>query len=201
MERNPVGEFGSKEWCEACAAWSVEQLEKADLPADLEWGFSEVYTHPPKRLMPEGRKICGYYIVIKDGKVTGGDGATEECLSIPGFHVEIEWASICNQSRSFYDNEGGQQRSADEKVLFGEIAAHLGQENPIGPGIMGKTVWPKEVAGALFTGDGMHNTAASMQTPSPEFADLPLTEMGVPVFSKMTEEQKKDFLKLCGFDV
>ena len=48
MERNPVGEFGSKAWCEACAAWSVEQLEKANLPADLDWGFSEIYTHPPR---------------------------------------------------------------------------------------------------------------------------------------------------------
>ena len=179
----------------------MKQLEKADLPADLAWGFSEIYTHPPGRLMPGGRKICGYYIVVKDGKVTGGDGATEECLSLPGFHVEIQWATICNQSRSFYDSEGGKQRSADEKVMFEEIAAYMGEENPLALGGMPKAVWPKEIAGALFTGDGMHNTAASMQIPSPEYADLPLTEMGVPVFSKMTEEQKKSFLKLCGLDV
>ena len=151
--------------------------------------------------MPEGREKCGYYIVVKGGKVTGGDGATDECLAIPGFHVEIQWASICNQSRSFYGSEGGKQRSADEKVLFAEIAEHTGQENPIGPGIFGETVWPKEVSGALFTGDGMHNTAASMQTPSPEFADLPLTEMGVSIFSKMTEEQKRAFVSLCGLEL
>lgn len=201
MERNPVGEFGSKEWCEACAAWSVEKISAVDLPEDLEWGFSEIYTHPPERLMPEGREKCGYYIVVKDGKVTGGDGATEECLAIPGFHVEIQWASICNQSRSFYDSEGGKQRSADEQVLFAAIAEYVGKENPIGPGILPGTVWPKEITGALFTGDGMHNTAASMQALSPEFADLPLTEMGVPIFSEMTEEQKKDFINLCGLDV
>jgi len=201
MERNPVGEFGSKEWCEACAEWSVRQLEKADLPADLAWGFSEIYTHPPARLMSEGRNICGYYITVKDGKVSGGDGATEECLALPGFHVEIQWATICNQSRSFYGSEGGRQRSADEKVMFGEIAEYMGQENPLGLGGGPKAVWPEGITGALFTGDGMHNTAASMQIPSPEYADLPVTEMGVPIFSKMTEEQKKTFLRLCGLDV
>ncbi len=31
----PVGEFGSREWCEACAEWSVKQLEEANLPADM----------------------------------------------------------------------------------------------------------------------------------------------------------------------
>ena len=39
-----VGEFGSKAWCEACAAGGVQLLEEANLPADLEWGFSEDYT-------------------------------------------------------------------------------------------------------------------------------------------------------------
>ena len=28
----PVGEFGSKEWCEACARYGVQILEDADLP-------------------------------------------------------------------------------------------------------------------------------------------------------------------------
>lgn len=40
----PVGKFGSKAWCEACAAGGVQLLEEANLPADIEWGFSEDYT-------------------------------------------------------------------------------------------------------------------------------------------------------------
>ncbi len=36
----PVGEFGSKAWCEACAKYGMELLEDGDLPADTAWGFS-----------------------------------------------------------------------------------------------------------------------------------------------------------------
>ena len=68
----PVGEFGSREWCEACAEWSIKQLLEADLPADMAWGFSEVYTHLPERLMPEGREVAGYYILVKEGKISAG---------------------------------------------------------------------------------------------------------------------------------
>ena len=32
----PVGEFGSKAWCEACAKYGVQLLEDAELPADLD---------------------------------------------------------------------------------------------------------------------------------------------------------------------
>ena len=44
-------------------------------------------------------------------------------------------------------------------------------------------------------------TSATLQAPSPEFADLPTTELGVPVFSAMTDEQKRFFLKLCGAEI
>jgi hypothetical protein len=37
-----------------------------------------------------------------------------------------------------------------------------------------------------------------MQMPSPEFAELPVTELLVPDFAKMTDKQKKSFIKLCG---
>ena len=47
-------------------------------------------------------------------------------------------------------------------------------------------------------GGGLHNIAASLQAPSPEFADLPTTALGVPVFERMTEQQKKTFVGLCG---
>ena len=204
----PVGEFGSKAWGEACAREAVKILEAADLPKDLAWAFTEDYTLPPERLMTGGRKKAGYYIMVKDGKVTGGDGIPGECLTIPGFHVRIQWATICNQSGSKYGREGQAKRSAEEKVMFQEIADYMGTPNPLGLG--GEppgppAPWPKEVGEALGKGGeeggGLHNIAATLQMPSPEFENLPTTELGVPIFSKMTEEQKKFFLKLCGIDV
>ena len=47
-------------------------------------------------------------------------------------------------------------------------------------------------------GNGLHNIAATLQTKSPEFEDMPVTEMGVPVLTEMTDEQKITFLSLCG---
>ena len=49
-------------------------------------------------------------------------------------------------------------------------------------------------------GYGLHNIAATLQTDSPEFADLPVTNMRVPIFDDMTDEQKKSFLKLCAVE-
>jgi len=37
----PVGEFGSKEWCVACAGEGVKILKDADLPSGLEWGLAK----------------------------------------------------------------------------------------------------------------------------------------------------------------
>ena len=96
----------------------------------MAWGFSEVYTHLPERLMPEGPEVAGYYIMVKDTEISAGDGAPAECLELPG----------------------------------------------------------------------LHNVAAKLQKPSPEFADLPTTGMGVPDFASMTKSQKQRFLKLCAVD-
>ena len=49
-------------------------------------------------------------------------------------------------------------------------------------------------------GNGLHNIAATLQTSSPEYSDLPVTALRVPIFSEMTEEQKKSFVTLCGID-
>ena len=197
----PVGEFGSKAWCEACAQYGVQMLEAADLPADLAWGFSEIYTHPPARLLADGREQSAYYIMVKDGQATGGDGAPAECRALPGFHVKMPWAAICNQSRAKYGRAGQRTRSGEEKVLFEAMAAHVGRANPLGLGGGPKAVWPPEIAAALGKGSeeggGLHNIAASLQAPSPEFADLPVTALGVPIFDAMTEEQKRAFLALC----
>ena len=93
----PVGEFGSKAWGEACCDASLQILAEADLTADINWAFTEDYTHPPARLMAGGRTHAGYYIMVKNGQVSAGDGITEEALALPGFHVQIPWAFICNQ--------------------------------------------------------------------------------------------------------
>ena len=203
-ELRPVGEFGSKAWCEACALYGVQILRDANLPDDIEWGFSEIYTHPPDRLLADDRELAAYYIMVKGGEVSGGDGVAEECLALPGFHVKIQWAAICNQSGSKYGRSGQAQRSADEKVLFQEIGDYLGRSNPLGLSGGVARVWPPEVAAALGRGSeeggGLHNIAASLQMPSPEFANLPTTELGVPVFSRMSQVQKQEFLQLLAIE-
>ena len=204
-ELKPVGEFGSKAWCETCGKYGMQLLEEGNLPADTAWGFSEIYTHPPARLLEGGREMAAYYLMVKDGKITGGDGAPEECRALPGFHVKIQWASICNQSAAKYGREGQRQRTAEEQVMTREIEEYVGLPDPFGRGKRAKFVWPPAVAAALGAGSeeggGLHNVAASLQAPSPEFADLPTTELGVPVFSKMTEEQKRFFLGLCAIEL
>lgn len=198
----PVGEFGSREWCAACAAHGADMLRAADLPADLSWGFSEIYTQPPARLVSDEWPESAYHFMVKDGEISSGAGAPAECLAVPGFHVEARWAYICNQSASLYGSAGQKQRSDEEAKLLAEMSEHLGSE----PKLLSfsKMVWPKPVIAALSVGSeegaGLHNIAASLQAPSPEFAELPTTELGVPVFSRMTDAQKADFLALCALE-
>lgn len=202
-ELKPVGEFGSKEWCEACGKAGAKMLEDADLPADMAWGFSEVYLHPPERLLSGGRELSAYYFMVKDGKCFGGDGVTEECLALPGFHIQAVWGAICNQSRSLYGPEGQKQRGVEEGVMYKEIAEYVGESNPWRKGKDGgkPMIWPPEIVAAVTVGEGLHNVAAGLQMPSPEYEDLPTTELGVPIFSKMTGEQKKFFIKLLGIEM
>ena len=204
-ELQPVGEFGSLAWCEACAAYGVQLLEDGDIPADLAWGFSEIYTYPPQRLLTDGRALSAYYIMVKDGQITGGDGAPEECRTLPGFHVKIPWAAICNQSASKYGRTGQRQRSMDEQAMYKAIEAYVGRPNPVGLGGGPKAVWPPEIGAALGKGGeeggGLHNIAASLQSPSPEYTDVPTTELGVPIFTAMTEDQKRSFLSLLNVEL
>lgn len=201
----PVGEFGSREWGEACAAASVKLLEAAGLPKDFEWAFTECYTHPPARLMEGGRKQAGYYILVKDGKISGGDGEPEEALAVPGFHIRARWAALCNQSGAFYGKEGGAKRREGEQVLRAAIEKYVGRENPYGEKQPSEMYWPETVSGPLMAGseegNGLHNIAATMQIQSPEFVDFPVTEMRVPIFDEMTEEQKQAFIKLLAIDM
>ena len=204
-ELKPVGEFGSKAWCEACAAYGVKLLEEGDLPADIAWGFSEIYTHPPARLLADERPLAAYFIMVKDGVISGGDGAPAECRALPGFHVELQWAAICNQSGSKYGREGQRQRSLDEQEMYKAIEEYVGRPNPLEFKKREQAVWPPAVGAALGKGSeeggGLHNIAATLQAPSPEFADFPTTELGVPVFSSMSDEQKKTFLKMLAVKI
>ena len=198
----PVGEFGSQAWCEACADFGVKILESADLPDDLSWGFSETYTHAPERLISAERPIAGYFFMVHNGVISGGDGVPEECLAIPGFHAKLRWAYLCNQSRSLYGSAGQKQRGADEAQLVAEMESYLGYKPDMGG--VPAPVWPKPIVVALSygveTGGGLHNIAASLQAPSPEFAELPTTELGVPDFSAMSDAQKQDLISLCGLN-
>ena len=204
-ELEPVGEFGSRAWCEACAAYGVKLLEEGDIPKDLAWGFTEIYSHPPARLLANDRQLSGYYIMVKDGVISGGDGALAECRALPGFHVELQWAAICNQSGSKYGREGQRQRSLEEQAMYKAIEEYVGRPNPLEFKPREKAVWPPEIGAALGKGGeeggGLHNIAAALQAPSPEFVDFPTTELGVPVFTSMSEEQKQSFLKMLAVTI
>ncbi|MEE2914781.1 MAG: hypothetical protein VX745_08970 [Pseudomonadota bacterium] len=98
--------------------------------------------------------------------------------------------------------------------MFAAIETYVGRPNPFGldineageASIMLDPVgpWPREVAVALGEdmeeGNGLHNVAATLQMDSPEFADLPVTELRVPAFDQMTDQQKIDFVRLCGIE-
>ena len=197
-----VGEFGSFSWCQACAEYGVKILESADLPEDLSWGFSETYTDPPARLVGEDRIISGYHFMVRDGVVSGGDGVSQSCLELPGFHAKLRWAYICNQSGTRYGAAGQKQRGLDEAQLVSEMEVYMGWKPDMGG--VPSPVWPNPIIAALShgaeTGGGLHNIAASMQSSSPEFDGVPTTELGVPRFSLMTDRQKLDFISLCGLD-
>jgi len=138
---------------------------------------------------------------VKDGVCSGGDGAPEECLALDGFHIKAVWGSICSQSRAIYDSS--KQRGADEGVMYKDIMDYVGRKDLWGgKGGSAKSMnWPPAIGAAVTAGPGFHNIAASMQMPSPEYEALPLTEMLVPIFSEMTDEQKKSFLNLLRIEL
>jgi hypothetical protein len=199
---DPVGEFGSQAWGQACADYGVKILQSAGLPDDLSWAFSETYTYPPDRLVNSDRPIAGYYFMVQDGVISGGDGVPEACLSIPGFHAKLRWAYLCNQSRTLYGSAGQKQRGVDEAQLVAHMETYLGFQPDMGG--VPSPVWPKPIIAALTygveAGGGLHNIAASLQAQSPEFEGWPTTALGVPDFSAMSEAQKLEFISLCGLD-
>lgn len=196
----PLGEFGSKPWCEAVALYGAEMLRAADLPYGLNWGFSEIYTAPPARLLCENWSQSGYHFMVKDGVVSGGASVPDNCLAIPGFHVSMRWGFICHQSATKYGAAGQKQRGAEEAELIGAISDYLGYK--VNFGGWENPVWPQPIIDALSVGiedgAGLHNIAASLQKTSPEYSGLPMTDLGVPFFPSMSDAQKLKFLTLCG---
>ena len=213
-------EFGSLEWCQFAGELGVRLIKEANLDlSKFQWGFSEEYTHIPERLLA-GRDKAGYYFMIKDGEVSGGASVPEECLALPGFHVSVEWALIAHASSIIYDLAGQRRRGADAAVLNAELeAAGYGSKKPPERApekreprcpVCGSPdhdrehcpVWPPGIGESLSVdadkGGGLHNLTAKRLKHSPEVKDLPMTENGVPIFTKMTDEQKERFIKLLG---
>jgi len=218
--REEKWEFGSLEWCRFAAETGTRLLREAGLDLSrYRWGFSEEYTHLPERLLA-GRDRAGFYLMIKDGEISGGAGVPEECLALPGFHASVPWALIARASAVEYDLSGQMKRFAQEAKLRVELEAAgvLLGKTPSSPAPQGKPrcpvcgssdhdrehcpVWPPGIGEALAAGaergGGLHNLTARRIRPSPELEDLPVTELGVPIFSQMTEEQKARFIRLLG---
>jgi hypothetical protein len=191
-------EFGSLEWCKFAAETGVKLINQANLDLDkYEWGFSEEYTHIPKRLLA-GRDIAGWHFMIHNGKVSGGASLPVECLELPGFHARVEWALIAHASSFIYDLKGQNKRFKEEETLNNDLIK-VGKERKTNS-FKSKPVWPPGIGEALMgiNGEGLHNITARRLIHSPEVKDFPHTEYGVPILTKMTEEQKTRFYKLLG---
>jgi hypothetical protein len=216
-------DFGSAEWCQFAGELGVRLIQESDLDLErFEWGFSEIYTHLPDRLMA-GRDQAAFHFHITGGKVSGGGGAPKENLALPGFHITCPWAAIAHASSYLYDFKGQQERSADEAVMWKGLTELTGKPSGLvldhqteGGGeprcvVCGSPthdrpdcpVWPPGVGEALSVdvknGGGLHNLTAKRLMHSPELADFPKTKWGVPIVSEMSEEQKARFVVLLGY--
>jgi hypothetical protein len=191
-------EFGSLEWSKFAGETGVKLINQANLDLDkFEWGFSEEYTHIPRRLLA-GREKAGYHFMIHNGKVSGGASLPDECLKLPGFHVIVEWALIAHASSFIYDRKGQRKRMKDEEILNNDLAMEgKGSKKNI---FRSKPIWPPEIIEALLGIDGedLHNITARRLKHSPELKNFPHTEYGVPILTKMTDEEKTRFYKLLG---
>ena len=98
---HPVGEFGSKAWCQACADYGTRILEQSDLPSDLSWGFSEIYTHAPERLLSPDRKESGYHFRSERAKFPAVMASPCRALNCPDFMQSyVGLTSVTSQLQS-----------------------------------------------------------------------------------------------------
>ncbi|KKN12403.1 hypothetical protein LCGC14_1016860 [marine sediment metagenome] len=191
-------EFGSLEWCQFAAKTGMDLIKQAKLDlSKYEWGFSEEYTYLPKRLLA-GRDKAGFHFMIHNGKVRGGASLPTECLELPGFHARVEWALIAHASSFIYDLKGQNKRFKDEEILNNDLIM-VGKGRKTNS-FISKPVWPPGIGEALvgIDGEGLHNITARRLIHSPEVKDFPHTEYGVPILTKMTDEEKGRFYKLLG---
>jgi hypothetical protein len=215
-------EFGSTEWCQFAGELGARLLEESDLDLVFnDTATTEIYTHLPDRLI-SGRDQAAFHFHITDGKVSGGGGAPEENLALPGFHIICPWAAIAHASSYLYDLKGQAERGADEEVMWKELTALTGKpkglvtDRPESAGqprcvVCGSPdherpdcpVWPPGIGEALSvdvkSGGGLHNLTAKRLIHSPELAEFPKTRWGVPIVSDMSDEQQARFLALLGY--
>jgi len=210
------GEFGTLKWCQAAARLGVALIEKAGLDLTrYEWGFSEEYTNLPERLQ-DGRNKAGYHLMIHKGKVSGGASLPDACLSLPGFHVVVEWALITHASYLPFNTVGSHDRLTAQATLSADLLA-AGKGPRKSPGTTLRSAQNNKGARCPACGSNDHDRQACRVWPpgvgeslaanpdntkwlqrSTELEGLPETEWGVPIFSKMTDEQKTHFLRLLG---
>jgi len=191
-------EFGSLEWCQFAAKTGVKLIKQSKLDiSEYEWGFSEEYMCLPKRLLA-GRDRIGWHFMIQNGEVSGGASLPKESLELPGFHVRIEWALIAHASSFIYDLKGQGKRMKDSQILDNDLMM-VGKGSKTNP-YLSKPIWPPGIGEALvgIDGEGLHNITARRLKHSPEVKDFPHTEYGVPILTKMTDEEKARFYKLLG---
>ncbi len=191
-------EFGSLEWSQFAAKTGVNLINQANLDlTKYEWGFSEEYTNLPKRLVV-GPDKAGYHFMIHNEEVSGGASIPKECLDLPGFHVRVEWALIAHASSFIYDLKGQNKRFKEEEILNNDLTmVGKGRKKSLN---LSKPIWPPGIGEALVgvDGEGLHNITARRIKHSPELKDFPHTEYGVPILTKMTDEEKERFYKLLG---
>ena len=210
------GEFGTRQWCQCAAKLGVALIGGAGLDLrQYEWGFSEEYTHVPERLRG-GRDRPGYHLMIHNGKVSGGASLPEDCLALPGFHVVVEWALIAHASDLPFNTVGRKDRVAAQATLRADLLA-AGKGPKRNPGTTLSSLVQKKGSRCSACGSPDHERELCLVWPpgigeslagnpdnrkwlqrSQELEGLPETEWGVPIFTKMTEEQKVYFLKLLG---
>ena len=212
-------EFGSLAWCEFAAGLGVRLIEDAKLDLyQYAWGFSEEYLATPARLM-DGRTVAGYHLMIKDGAVSGGPCIPEECLTLPGFHVAIEWAMIAHSSFLPFNNVGRVPRGEAHMQLRRELKA-IGvgdgkwvlEHTMPGADDTGRMcpacgsfdhprescpVWPPGIGEALASNPDAAAHKWRLKR-SPELEEFPESDWGVPLFHEMDREQKLRFLELMG---
>jgi len=215
-------EFGSVEWCQFAGELGAQLITEANVDlSKYEWSFRATYINVPDRLLAGRDEVC-WHFMVSGGKASGGVGIPDICRELPGFQVVSPWAAIAHASSLVYGKEGVRKREAD-KVAFWAALAKLDptlkdpmkvsvtadQREPRCPACKSPDhdyadcrVWPPGIGESLSVneenGGGLHNFTAKRLKPSPELADLPMSDWGFPLLSEMKDKQQANFLKLMG---